>query len=134
MVELMKQKYTFTKSEIQDGDIICFQVDITNEETHNLESQGLCSNPPQFYDSLQNRVMVLFKPKFDEPTIEQPEFSLLLSKKQDYDAVCCHPFTGLMLSDVSDPSSSDGFQGRRAPQARANKAKVHHHSHCGWET
>ena len=87
MIELMKPKYTFTQSEIQDGDIICFQVDIPDKEIHDLESQGLYSNPPQFYDFLQNRVMVLFRPKFDEPDVDQPEFSLVLSKKQNYDAV-----------------------------------------------
>lgn len=32
MIELMKPKLTFTQSEIQDGDIICFQVDINEKE------------------------------------------------------------------------------------------------------
>ena len=32
MIELMKSKLTFTQSEIQDGDIICFQVDISEKE------------------------------------------------------------------------------------------------------
>lgn len=32
MIELMKPKLTFTQSEIQDGDIICFQVDIPEKE------------------------------------------------------------------------------------------------------
>lgn len=32
MIELMKPKLTFTQSEIQDGDIICFQVDISEKE------------------------------------------------------------------------------------------------------
>jgi ubiquitin carboxyl-terminal hydrolase 7 len=57
MIELMTPKYTFTQSEIRDGDIICFQVDIPDQEAHNLESQGLCSNPQQFYKSLQDQVM-----------------------------------------------------------------------------
>ena len=59
---------------------------------HDLESQGLHSNPIQFYDFLQNRVMILFRPKFEEPDQDRPEFSLVLSKKQTYDAV------GLILS------------------------------------
>ena len=29
----MKPKFTFTQSEIQDGDIICFQVDINEKES-----------------------------------------------------------------------------------------------------
>ena len=32
MIELMKQKLTFAQSEIQDGDVICFQVDQSDKE------------------------------------------------------------------------------------------------------
>ena len=32
MIELMKPKLTFTQREIQDGDIICFQVDMAEKE------------------------------------------------------------------------------------------------------
>ena len=32
MIELMKMKMTFQQSEIQDGDVICFQVDISDKE------------------------------------------------------------------------------------------------------
>jgi ubiquitin carboxyl-terminal hydrolase 7 len=32
MIELMKPKATFAQSEIQDGDIICFQVEISEKE------------------------------------------------------------------------------------------------------
>jgi len=84
MIELMKPKLSFGQSEIQDGDVICFQVDLPEKEIHDLESQGLYSNPVQFYDFLQNRVMIIFKAKFEEPD-ESSEFSLVLSKKQNYD-------------------------------------------------
>ena len=107
MIELMKPKMTFAQSEIQDGDVICFQVEISEKEsvgfksfslqhtdafyvrTHDLESQGLYSNPMAFYDFLQNRVMITFKPKFDETDENlNPEFYLVLSKKMTYDHVC----------------------------------------------
>lgn len=55
---------------------------------HDLENQGLYSNPTQYYDFLQNRVMIVFRPKFEEADREHPEFSLVLSKKQNYDIVC----------------------------------------------
>ena len=55
MIELMKPNSTFIESEIQSGDVICFQVDITEQEAGELESRGLSSNPQQFYKSLQNR-------------------------------------------------------------------------------
>jgi len=32
MIELMKPKLSFSQSEIQDGDIICFQVDLAEDE------------------------------------------------------------------------------------------------------
>lgn len=32
MIELMKTKLTFTQSEIQDGDIVCFQVEMSDKE------------------------------------------------------------------------------------------------------
>lgn len=32
MIELMKPKSTFTQSEIQDGDIICFQSELNEKE------------------------------------------------------------------------------------------------------
>ena len=32
MIELMKPKLTFSQSEIQDGDVICFQVDLCEKE------------------------------------------------------------------------------------------------------
>ncbi|PFH50648.1 hypothetical protein AMATHDRAFT_75447 [Amanita thiersii Skay4041] len=87
MIELMKPKFSFAQSEIQDGDVICFQVDLPDKEIHDLESQGLYSNPVQFYDFLQNRVMIIFRPKNEEPDQDHPEFKLVLSKKQNYDAM-----------------------------------------------
>ena len=94
----MEPKYTFTRCETQDGDIICFQVEISDEEVHGLESQGQCSNPQQFYNFMENRVLVLFRPKFDDPDVELPEFSLVLNKKQDYNSVGHHLFAGLILT------------------------------------
>ncbi|KAJ8078640.1 ubiquitin-specific protease ubp15 [Marasmius tenuissimus] len=87
MIELMKSKLSFAQSEIQDGDVICFQVDLPEREIHDLESQGLHSNPMQFYDFLQNRVMIIFRPKSDDVDEEHPDFNLILSKKQNYDTM-----------------------------------------------
>ncbi|KAI6117699.1 hypothetical protein EDD16DRAFT_1895983 [Pisolithus croceorrhizus] len=87
MIELMKPKSTFAQSEIQDGDVICFQVEQAEKELHDLEIQGLYSNPSQFYDFLQNRVMIFFRPKFEEPDGDHPEFNLVLSKKHNYDTM-----------------------------------------------
>jgi hypothetical protein len=37
MIEAMKPKSTFIQSEIQDGDVICFQVDLSEKEYVVLE-------------------------------------------------------------------------------------------------
>jgi ICP0-binding domain of Ubiquitin-specific protease 7 len=60
---------------------------IVSRRSHDLENQGLYSTPTQFYDFLQNRVMIIFRPKFEEPDHDHPEFHLVLSKKQNYDTV-----------------------------------------------
>lgn len=40
------------QSEILDGDIVCLQTNISYQEARGLESQGLRSDPLQFYDFL----------------------------------------------------------------------------------
>ena len=127
MIELMKPNRTLHQSEIQDGDIICFQNEISDQEARGLESEGLYSNPPQFYAFLHNRVTVLFKPKFYEPGADQPEFSLVLNKKQNYDTVGPTHSSALCSANVSDRLFSDCWQGRRTPQARTDEAEVHYH-------
>ncbi|KAI6044456.1 ICP0-binding domain of ubiquitin-specific protease 7-domain-containing protein [Pisolithus marmoratus] len=87
-IELRKPKLTFTQSDIQDGDIICFQIEQAETELHDLEIQGLYANPINFYGFLQNRVMIFFRPKFEEPNSDHPKFSLVLSKKYRYDTMC----------------------------------------------
>ncbi|KAJ7319380.1 hypothetical protein DFH08DRAFT_926647 [Mycena albidolilacea] len=50
MIELMmKPNLSFAQCEIQDGDVICFQVDLSVKETRDLKNQGLHSDPIQFY-------------------------------------------------------------------------------------
>ncbi|KAI6039589.1 ICP0-binding domain of ubiquitin-specific protease 7-domain-containing protein [Pisolithus marmoratus] len=87
MIRSMKPKLTFSQSEIQNGDVICFQVKQEKKELRYLDNQGLYSNPSDFYDFLQNRVTIIFRPKFEEPDNDHPEFSLVLSKKHNYDTM-----------------------------------------------
>lgn len=87
MIEQVKVKYTYQQNEIQDGDIITYQVDMTEKEVSDLEAQSLYSSVPQFYDFLQNRVLVQFKPREEDPTGKAPEFDLMLSKKMVYDVM-----------------------------------------------
>jgi ubiquitin carboxyl-terminal hydrolase 7 len=65
-----------------------------------LEAQSLYSSTPQFYDFLQNRVLVQFKPRFEDLTGKIPDFDLVLSKKMTYEVVSRS--TSLVCSAHSD--------------------------------
>ena len=78
MIEPMKSKQTFQQSEIQDGDIICFQRTLSEAEA----SAVTYHDARQYYDYLLNRVSIRFYPRGKEAT---EEFDLLLSKKMTYD-------------------------------------------------
>ena len=70
----MKPKQTFQQSEIQDGDIICFQRVFTDLDPNSVPY----TDARQYYDYLLNRISVLFCPKVGG---SGPEFSLMLSRK-----------------------------------------------------
>lgn len=105
MIELMKQKATFHQSEIQDGDIVCFQtelseqcvlilvgavVDLSNRYSYrqlDLDRTTKHLTPVQMYDFFVNRVVVTFKPRYEDNQIKHPDFELTLNKKMNYEAV-----------------------------------------------
>ncbi|WFD31159.1 ubiquitinyl hydrolase 1 [Malassezia sp. CBS 17886] len=84
MVEQLKPKATFVQSEIQDGDVLCFQIELSEKDASDYEMQSLYSNPVQFYDFLQNQVRILLRPRFDDAAYKT-EFELTVSKKMVYD-------------------------------------------------
>ncbi|TXT08338.1 uncharacterized protein COLE_05262 [Cutaneotrichosporon oleaginosum] len=87
MIESMKVNKTFLQNEIQDGDVITFQVEKTQKEIDDLEAQSLYSSVPQFYDFLQNRVRVQFHPRFEDAPGNPPDFEIVLSKKMTYEVM-----------------------------------------------
>ncbi|CAB4444856.1 unnamed protein product [Rhizophagus irregularis] len=60
----------FQQSEIQDGDIICFQKALTEREIQEHRSVCRCWNIPHFYESLALRIVVSFKPKLEDRSIK----------------------------------------------------------------
>lgn len=94
-IEPMKPKNTLINSEIQDGDILCFQRHLPEEEATALKQKNpaVCQNTPQFYDFLMNRLFVNFTPKvIPAPNLQfrsegEEKFTLALSKKDSYDAL-----------------------------------------------
>ncbi len=90
---------------------------------HDYEAQGLYSNPVQYYDFLQNRVMILFRPKFEEADAEHPEFHLTLSKKQNYDIV--RDWATMSIRACAKQSTLDVCQGRRKVGLGPHQATLH---------
>lgn len=78
MIEAMKPKQTFSQSEIQDGDIICFQKNLPDLDP----SKILYTDARQYYDYLLNRIPVNFYPR---PSTDGEQFQLPLSKKMSYE-------------------------------------------------
>ncbi|KAL7419595.1 ubiquitin-specific protease ubp15 [Cryptotrichosporon argae] len=87
MIEGMKVKQTYVQNEIQDGDIITYQVEMSEKEVQDLEAQSLYSSVPQFYDFLQNRILIQFKPRYEDNSGKAPDFDLMLSKKMTYEVM-----------------------------------------------
>ena len=62
MIEAMKLKSTFHQSEIQNGDIICFERALSEAEMNNVTAQGGVATAMNYYEFLDNRVVLSFKP------------------------------------------------------------------------
>ena len=87
MIEPMKPKVTFQQAEIQDGDIICFQKTLSDQETAEYQRAGKCANAREFYDYLLNRTTIRLIPRplnTSQNSIYEP-FDLTLSRKTMYD-------------------------------------------------
>lgn len=94
-IEPMKAKQTLIASEIQDGDIICFQRHLSENEQAAIKQTNPTASltAPQFYDFLVNRIYVTFTPKFMPMSYYQAReegaetFRIPLSKKDSYDVL-----------------------------------------------
>lgn len=86
MIEPMKPKQTFIQAEIQDGDIVCFQKQLTEKEVTALQQMDPphFSDAKEFYDNMVNRVQVRFSPL---PRTEGKQFDLILNKRMTYDQI-----------------------------------------------
>ena len=84
MIEPMKPKSTLQHAEIQDGDIVCFQKQLSEKQTSTIAQTGGYTDAREFYDYLLNRKQVTFSPRF--PTENDKEtFKLDLSRKMSYE-------------------------------------------------
>ncbi|KAJ3129556.1 hypothetical protein HK098_001032 [Nowakowskiella sp. JEL0407] len=85
MIDLLKPKNTFVQAELGDGDIICIQPDLSPKELEELKEPQLATIP-NYFDSLLNRISIIFRAKIKDQHAK-PDLELLLSKKMTYDTV-----------------------------------------------
>ncbi|KAG0181285.1 hypothetical protein DFQ29_008812 [Apophysomyces sp. BC1021] len=81
MIEFMSPKQTFQQAEIQNGDIICFQIAVTEKDAKKMVEQGRHATVREFYTVVHNRIVVLFKPKVDK---RGQEVKLNLDRRAGY--------------------------------------------------
>ncbi|KAJ3409581.1 hypothetical protein HDV05_004398 [Chytridiales sp. JEL 0842] len=86
MVDALKLKSSFQAAELGDGDIICFQKEISSDEIEKLPDPTIAT-VPKYFDQLRNRQVVVFKPKQKERETASPDVEIILSKKMVYDIV-----------------------------------------------
>ncbi|KAI9349064.1 putative ubiquitin-specific processing protease 21 [Obelidium mucronatum] len=99
MIDELKIKQSFAHAELGDGDIICYQRDMTAfEYVSQIEDKSIATIQ-QYFDTMHNRNVVVFKPRpSDRPTKFVQELELMLHKKMPYDDV---------LSKVGEKLSAD---------------------------
>lgn len=139
-IDVMKPKQTLGQSEIQDGDIVCFQKMMSIEEIQTFQQNypSAYTDAIQFYDYLLNRVRVFFGPRPQVPQAiplgeDAGQFELFLSRKDTYDTLAAK--TAQHLSTLSkmevDPThlrftTVNSQSGKaRAPVKRAPTTTVH---------
>ncbi|KAI9484595.1 cysteine proteinase [Zychaea mexicana] len=84
MIDAMNTGLTFSEAEIQDGDIICIQKELRDDDIAQYHAQGLYPNVPEFMDYQLNKVQVVFTPKDKNP---EHVVTLALHKQTKYNDV-----------------------------------------------
>ena len=86
MIDPMNTKSTFGQSELQHGDIVCFQQILPDEELKALQQAGKYIDPPSFYTYLFYRTDIWFVDRLDQEN-EERIFKLELSRVMTYDQI-----------------------------------------------
>ncbi|CAM6012936.1 unnamed protein product [Sphagnum balticum] len=94
MCEPVDKKFTFKASQLEDGDIICYQKGYTREEEESYRYPDV----PSFLEYVRNRQVVHFR-RLERP--KDDEFCLELSKQHTYDDVVERVALQLGLEDPS---------------------------------
>lgn len=119
MIEPLKTSNSFQQSELQSGDIICFQKHVPESELSDMTQTGKPTDAKQFYDYLMNRTTITMYAK-GEPENKDGVFELELSRKMTYDQVAIRvgeqlnvPPTHLRFSSVLQATGKPRLPMRR---------------------
>ncbi|KAJ3162458.1 hypothetical protein HDU86_004940 [Geranomyces michiganensis] len=85
MIDQLKHKATFVAAELGDGDIICYQRELSPAEVAALGESAI-PDVPSYFEALRNRVSIAFKEKGHDRE-QEGAVSLQLSKKMNYGAI-----------------------------------------------
>jgi ubiquitin carboxyl-terminal hydrolase 7 len=139
-IDVMKPKQTLGQSEIQDGDIVCFQQVMSADEVQKFQQSHPSAyvDAISFYDYLLNRIRVFFGPRPGTPqdiSLEQEagDFEIYLSRKDSYDTLAAKTAEHLSLLSKTeiDPThlrftTVNAQNGKpRGPVKRAPTITVH---------
>lgn len=120
MIEPLKTNNTFQQSELQSGDIICFQKHVPESELSDMSQTGKPTDAKQFYDYLMNRTTITIYAR-NEPENKDGIFELELSRKMTYDQVATRvgehlnvPPTHLQFSSVMQATGKPRLPMKRA--------------------
>ncbi|CAA0841356.1 Ubiquitin carboxyl-terminal hydrolase 13 [Striga hermonthica] len=80
MCELIDKRFTFRSSQLEDGDIVCFQKSLSAQARQQLR----CPDVPTFFEYRHNLQVIHFR-SLEKP--KEHDFSLQLSKLDTYDEV-----------------------------------------------
>ncbi|KAI8341471.1 hypothetical protein BC941DRAFT_416983 [Chlamydoabsidia padenii] len=84
MIEPLNTENSFSAEEIQDGDIICIQKALTNQEIQDLKDRQMCALVPDYMNYLYHKRVIRFYSIDNNPDME---FELTLLTTMTYDQV-----------------------------------------------
>lgn len=65
--------------------LVLLRLVVSRQDFH---ANNQITNAPQFYEHLQNRILVQFKPKYEDPD-PKSTFEVMLTRKMTYEQVRC---------------------------------------------
>ncbi|KAI8877977.1 cysteine proteinase [Backusella circina FSU 941] len=99
LIEPLRHSKTFNESEFQHGDIICFQLSISQKEIDTLVRKGLIATLPNYCSHLYNQAAVLFKPTGESKSL--PEITLVMDRTSTYSTIALRLATQLKVEVAS---------------------------------